>query len=97
MNGVMTANPSIHLVAAYGTSLGPSMRCPNRIFTFCKNTGMCSVYSTTAIVDIFACIHFREFAKNGNFAQIFICIFDIAVSIWPNKSSFHDVHIFPDI
>ena len=48
-------------------------------------------------VDISACVNFREFAKKGNFAQIYIHVFDIIVSIWANKSFFHDVHIFADI
>ena len=29
---------------------------------------------------IFACIHFREFAKNGNFALIYVRVFDVIVT-----------------
>ena len=47
----------------------------------------------TVTVDIFACIHFRAFPKIDNFAQTYICVFDIAASMWHNKSSFHDVYI----
>ena len=41
---------------------------------------------------VFACIHFREFAKNGNFAWIYIRIFYIIVSIWPYKSVFFTMY-----
>ena len=48
-------------------------------------------------VDIFASVNFRAFSKIGNFAWIFISVFDIIASIWHNKGYFHDVLIFIDI
>ena len=48
-------------------------------------------------VDILACIHFCVFVKIGNFAQIYIRVFDIVASTWHNQSYFHNVQIFGDI
>ena len=48
---------------------------------------------TTVSIDIFACVHFREFAKIGNFARIYIRVFDINVYIWHNNSYFHETGI----
>ena len=51
----------------------------------------------TVNVDIFACIHFREFIKLGNFACIKIRVLCIIASIGYYKSNFRGVHIFADI
>ena len=59
-----------------------------------------SKYSSTLFtvnVGIFACIHFREFAEIGNFAQIYIRVFDVIVYIWQSKSYFHGKHILANI
>ena len=51
----------------------------------------------TVNVDIFACIHFCVFPKIGNFAEIYIRVFNILASMLHYKSYFHDIHIFADI
>ena len=48
-------------------------------------------------VAIFACITFREFEKMGNFAWIYVRVFNVTGSLYRNKSNFHGVHIFADI
>ena len=48
-------------------------------------------------IDIFACVNFRVFPKIGNFAEIYIHVFDILTSMLHYNSYFHDVHIFTDI
>ena len=52
-------------------------------------------YMHTVNVDIFACINYGTFPKNGYFAQIYICVFDISASMWHYKSYF--VYIFANI
>ena len=42
-------------------------------------------WRNTVNVNIFACIHFREFDQNENFAWIYISVFDIIVSILHKK------------
>ena len=52
---------------------------------------------TVKVNIFFACIHFRAFSKNGNFAEINIRVFDIFASMWHYNIFFHDVHISADI
>ena len=54
-------------------------------------------WPTTVNVDIFSCIHFRVFPKIGNFAEIYIRVFDILASMLHYNSYFHDVHIYAEI
>ena len=49
------------------------------------------IISYTVNVDIFVCIHFRDFA------EIYIRVFDILASMLHYNSFFHDVHIFANI
>ena len=48
----------------------------------------------TVNVDIFTSINFRAFPKIGNFAQIYIRVFNIVASMWYYARYFQDVHIF---
>ena len=53
--------------------------------------------SNTVNVNIFACIHFREIMKLGNFACIKIRVSSITGSLWYYTNNFRGVHIFADI
>ena len=53
--------------------------------------------SVSVNVDIFAGIHFREFAKVDDFMWIYVCVFEISVYIWHNENYFHEINIFADI
>ena len=48
----------------------------------------------TVNVDIFAFIHFCEFANVSNFAWTLIRVFDVIASMWHNTNN---IHIFADI
>ena len=58
---------------------------------------MAERWNATVNVDIFTCINLRAFPKIGNFARIYIRVFDNVASTGHSKSHFHSVHIFVDI
>ena len=47
------------------------------VCTSIEQTLFTPILSYTVNVDVFACIHFREFEKISNFAEIKICVFII--------------------
>ena len=80
--------PSMIIIKLGKTWMNETFTHPCTIF--CQN-------DITVNIDIFACIDFREFAKIGNLARIYIHVFYIIAFLWYNKIYFHAAYIFADI